>query len=210
MPGVNTAFDDFLVMMSRFKRLSFLAIGAGVAVPFVAGLASISPPWPPGVELMTAVVELLALILVFHILYRKKRRRATLVLGSSAALLIITAAAYLVLSSLLTFTTPEPGNTRQVKGLVCQSHIEETFPSQCPLDITAETLAGAGWDPDQIWTPTSIAAGRAVLTLVWMMSFIFLSSTFGAFIVYQSGQSARPDPAGRARVHTPKTTGTGK
>ena len=185
----RTSFDDFFGMLGKFKKLSLWAIGVGVAIPFVANFAAISPPWPDGVELMTAVVEILALVLVFHFLYRASRRRATLVLTTSAVMLIFFAVIYIFMSSLFTYEAGQ-SNEREIRGFICLPHIEDAYPDQCPF-VPKSTLEGVGYDPEKIWTPLSIFLSRAIVTITWMASFVFLSFTFGSFVVYQSGQKAR-------------------
>jgi membrane protein implicated in regulation of membrane protease activity len=64
----------FKDLLKEFRGLSAWAVGAGVAVPFAAALASLSPPWPPGVVIVTAIVELVALVLVYQFLKSARRR----------------------------------------------------------------------------------------------------------------------------------------
>src|SRR5687768_11889757 len=93
----RTGFDDFLDVLKKFRSLSVFALGGGVAVPFVAYLAKILPPWPPGVMLITGLLELVTLIVVFQFFRPAPRKVVNRVLAVTAPLLLIFSAAYLLL-----------------------------------------------------------------------------------------------------------------
>ena len=73
---MRTAYDDFLDIIRKFRGLSVTALGMGGAVPFFAYVARIAPPWPPGIMLVTALTEIVCLIVVFQFL-RSKRKLIT-------------------------------------------------------------------------------------------------------------------------------------
>ncbi len=57
--------------------MSAWAAGGSVALPFIASFIAIIPPWPAGLNVMTAVFQLLALILVFQAYKRSSRAEVT-------------------------------------------------------------------------------------------------------------------------------------
>ena len=78
----DTAYDDFLDIMKRFKTLSVGALGIGTAAPFFAYVGGIAPPWPPGMMLITALTELVCLIVVFQFLRTKGRKLVNRVIAA--------------------------------------------------------------------------------------------------------------------------------
>ena len=73
----------FKELLEEFKGLSVWAVGGSIAVPFAAALASLSPPWPPAIVLVTAVAELVALIYVYQFLKSAKRKNINRILAVS-------------------------------------------------------------------------------------------------------------------------------
>src|SRR5262249_42069341 len=100
---MDSGLAGFKDLLKEFRGLSAWTVGAGVAVPFAAALASLAPPWPPGVVLVTAVVELVALVFVYQFLKLARRRTINWVLSISAAVLVPAGIAYLVGLSLYTY-----------------------------------------------------------------------------------------------------------
>src|SRR3546814_17262584 len=52
-------------LRARFRASSAWATAGLAAVPFASALAGLSPPWPPGIVALTAVVQLLLLALAY-------------------------------------------------------------------------------------------------------------------------------------------------
>src|SRR3954464_10127898 len=81
--------------------------GAGAAtVPLVANLVSLAPPWPRAIVYLTAVIELITLIVAFHFFKTSPRRVVNRVLASSVAVLLVTSVVYLALLSEFTYSVP--------------------------------------------------------------------------------------------------------
>jgi hypothetical protein len=60
----RTGFDDFRALLRDVRELWGWA-AAAATVPFLANFLSLSPPWPAAIPYLTALVELVCLILVF-------------------------------------------------------------------------------------------------------------------------------------------------
>lgn len=154
---MKTAYDDFLEILDKFKRLSFFALGAGVVVPFFAYVANISPVWPPGVMLLTALVELVCLIVVFQLLRTRGRYTVNRFIVFTAALLCLASLGYLMVFSVFTYVTPHT-NERYTKGFVCLPEIKKYFYDKCPL-VGRDILSGLQYSADKVWTGWSIVSG---------------------------------------------------
>lgn len=196
----RTALEAFFFTLSQFKRISGWAIAGGVAVPFVASLASITPPWPSGIELMTAVVEVIAIMVAFQFLYRGSRARASSFILVSVVLLFISAAVYLFLMANFTYTA-KPVPERVVSGFQCLDSIAAYDP-QCPF-VSEKTKEDFGYRPELLWTTWSVAVMKATLALAWLFAFVCLSGAIGGFVVFQSGQRMRAID----RQNVPKAVG---
>lgn len=101
-----TGLDDFKLLLKEFRGLSVWAVGGSLVVPFAAALADLSPPWPSGIVPITAVAELLALVLVFQFFKNSKRRVTNRLLLLSVAILTITMMVYLIAFSYFTYSVP--------------------------------------------------------------------------------------------------------
>lgn len=59
-------FRDFKTHLARFRDLAKWPAVAAAGTPFLAGLTAVSPPWPSGVEAITALTEFLTILLVYR------------------------------------------------------------------------------------------------------------------------------------------------
>lgn len=189
---MESGLAGFKDLLKEFRGLSVWAVGAGVAVPFAAALASLSPPWPPGVVMVTAIVELVALVFVYQFLKSARRRTINWVLSVSAVVLAIVGITYLVALSLYTYETPMT-KERWVKGFDCTRDARAVFKDKCP-DLGLDELKSAEYEAERLWTARSVAIVRTSLVALWALAFMALSVLLGSFIVYQSrgGKTTKP------------------
>jgi xanthosine utilization system XapX-like protein len=180
----KTGYDAFVDIFKKFKKLSLLSIGAGTAVPFVGYLAKINPPWPPGITLVTALVELVALILVFQFLRTAGRKTINRVLAISAPILIVFSVLYLITFALFTYEIPA-AQLRSVKGFVCRSDIPHVAAIECPF-VSVLHLKNAEYAAEEIWFEWSIALTRVAIATIWLGAFLTLATLIGAFLVFQT------------------------
>jgi hypothetical protein len=61
-----TGLDEFKRLLSEYKSLSVWAAGASIVVPFVASALSVIPPWPGGLDIITAVIQIGALVVAYQ------------------------------------------------------------------------------------------------------------------------------------------------
>ena len=186
---MKTAYDDFLDILKKFKTLSVTALGTGAAVPFFAYVAKIAPPWPPGVMLLTALTELVSLVLVFQFLRTKGRKSVNRAMAIIAPLLFLTSLGYLVLLSVFTYVPPHT-TERFTKGFVCRPNIQALYPKECPL-VSREILSGAQYIAENIWTDWSVQLMQVAIPCFWLAAFILLSGLIGAFLVFQTKTPTR-------------------
>jgi len=180
---MQSGLVGFKELLSEFRGLSIWAVGGSLAVPFAAAVASLSPPWPPAIVLVTAVAELVALIYVYQFLKSAKRRSINRIIAATGPALVILGAAYLVGVSLYTYEVPTT-KQRFVKGYVCTEEAVSVFKQKCP-DLGIDELKQAEYDADRLWTSRSIAMTRLAIVALWLAAFVALSILVGSFLVYQ-------------------------
>jgi hypothetical protein len=179
----KSGYDEFREIAKRFKSVSVATVGAGGTVPFVAYLAGIAPPWPPGVLGLTALSQLVCLILA----YQFARGRSKQVIDRTMVILVLFLVVFAIvyLSIFATFTFPTPGNTgRALKGLICQDSVAKMYPS-CPF-LGIDVLQLAEYHAPYVWKEWSIAGIGVILVACWLMSIACLAGFVGIFLVHQS------------------------
>lgn len=174
---------DFKYLLAEFRGLSVGMVGSAVAVPFAAALVELSPPWPPGILLVTAILELLALILAFQFFKSAKRAMVNWTLAVSVLLLFGTSTIYLVMLSLYTYQVPSTKD-RFVKGYDCTSDAKLVFKERCP-NLGLDEIKTAEYDAERLWTLESITFMRTAIVLLWSIAFVALSFSLGNFLGYQ-------------------------
>jgi hypothetical protein len=185
---MSTAYDDFLGILKKFRTLSITALGTGATVPFFAYVAKIAPAWPPGVMLLTALTELVCLILVFQFLRTKGRKSVNRAMAILATLLFLTSLGYLTVISIFTYVTPHT-NERFTKGFVCKPDVQRLYPNQCPL-VSRDVLSDSQYTAENVWMDWSVELMQVFIATLWLASFILLSSLIGTFLVFQTKTSA--------------------
>jgi hypothetical protein len=191
-----SGLQDFKLLLKEFRGVSVWAVGGSLVVPFAASLADLSPPWPPGIVPVTAVVELLALVLVFQFYKTSRRQVINRVLLLSVAVFALTSVVYLGAVSYFTYQVPTT-KERFVKGYECTPHAQLVFKNLCP-DLGLDELRSAEYEAERLWTRKSIAVTRTSLALIWSADFVALSFALGSFLCYQMRTKKRAK-AGPAR-----------
>lgn len=185
----RTGYDDFLDILGKFRGLSAIALGTSVSVPFFAYLSGIAPPWPPGMVFVTALVEIVVLVVVFQFLRNSPRRTVNRVIAGTAPALIIFSALYLLLFSFFTYAIPT-SSQRSVKGFVCQKGLLKSYEDACPF-LTTQQLRDVAYTAEALWQGWSIDLMRFFLSAIWLTAFLFLSILVGSFIVFQTKVKSR-------------------
>jgi len=135
----NTGLDDFKQVVKEFRGLTILVVGGAAALPFAADLASFSPAWPKGIVVVTALGELVALMLVFQLFRSATKRRVNTLLITSASAVLLVSLVYLFALSLFTYearTTHE----RFVKGFVCSFNAKKIYGTTVHSSDTTKSL----------------------------------------------------------------------
>jgi hypothetical protein len=181
---MESGLAGFRELLREFKGISVWMVGGGLVVPFAADRASLSPPWPSGIVLLTAISELVVLMLVYQFLKSARRRTINVVLTVSAIVLATIVTGYVTMASLYIYQVPTT-KERFVKGYLCTPEAATVFGAKCP-DLGLSELSTANFEAEALWTRSSIAKVRIALVVNWISAFVALAVLMGSFIVYQA------------------------
>jgi hypothetical protein len=186
-----TGLEEFKRVISEYKNLSVWAAGASVVFPFIASFLSVIPPWPAGLNVITAVIQLGALIVIYQMYQRGAyRARRVVVVWSIIALLFVLA--YMVLFTVLTIYVPSAKRSIVI-GFQCLREAQQVYGDSCPW-LGLRELSSVAFDEFVLWTKSSIAVARVTLIAVWFGIFISLAFMIGEFLVYQMKRTvSRPN-----------------
>jgi hypothetical protein len=199
-----TGLDEFKRVLAEYKNLSIWAAGASVVFPFIASFVSVIPPWPKGLDVITSILQLGALIVAYQT-FRNSGRRVTRGVKLWAVLGLLAVLAYLVVFTLFTIYVPEAKRSIVI-GFQCLPNAQQLsdlgkYVGVCPF-LGLQDLNGAAYDEFLLWTRLSIAVTRTVLVALWFAIFICLAFMIGQFLVYQMRRTVGPDgPNAQANRH---------
>jgi len=184
-----TGLDDFKAVLKEYSNLAIWVAGGSVALPFIASFLSIIPPWPKGLDVITAIFQLLTLILVFQTLSGSSRRKVSRNVIILFVACFVTILAYIVV--FISFTIYVPAAKRYiVVGYSCTSDAARVYTDTCP-DLGYSALAGVAFDEFRLWTKGSITLVRTGLIGIWFVFFVSLSALVGSFLVFQMSKKGR-------------------
>lgn len=154
----------------------------------------ISPPWPPGVLIITSIAELLVLMALFNFFIRSEAKTLDRLIIATLLMLCLTFIGYLVLFS--HFTEPHP-RTQKLMVLGYEPLNEDVRQTFAEGYTNEQALEENEFTPTKIWTNRSITNVRIGILLVWLIAFIRLSVFIGLFVISQRRKIiATPDEAG--------------
>jgi hypothetical protein len=178
----RTGLTDFHEAYADYAKLAALAVPSA-AIPFLAQLASVAPPYPRAVAALTAIAQLVAIMMIYQKYKFAGSRTIFKLMKASAIALVFTALIYFSLDAFFSYETPVSG-TRWVKGFVCNAEAISVFGQKCPW-LDRPELVTAQWDAERLWEFWSIAVMRVVLLAFWIAAFFALSTLVAGFVVYQ-------------------------
>ena len=178
-----TGLDQFKLLLKEFRNLALWAAGGSVFLPFIASFIAVIPPWPRGLNIMTAIFQFIALMAVYQVYFSKPKRTITRNVSVLAAACFAIVIGYMVLFTLFTIYIP-PAKRSIVIGYQCRPDALKIFGDRCPF-LTFDELASVSFDEFLLWTPLSIALVRVLLIVLWFLFFIGLAALMGQFLIYQ-------------------------
>ena len=182
MSRSQTGLAEFWSSIRELEKF-WAWIVAAAALPFFASLIEITPPWPPAIAILTAIVNLIAVILAYQLFRTSSRRVINRLMVALTAILLFLSVIYLILLSEMTFRAGTAADAIvMVKGFVCTSY--GNIFEECPW-LGDKELKLAEWTPEVLWTSWSITITRIALVVSWLGCFLSLSVILSSFIVHQ-------------------------
>lgn len=146
---------------------------AFAAIPLFASMEDLQPPWPKPVAYISAAFIILAALLAREFGPGLKSRGRRLMLIIAAALSVVGLFSYLFLYSRFVFSIP--GGDRIILGYACNAVTEPHYAS-CP-NLSDLELRRAAYNPELLYTKTSLDVVRLSLVAAWML---FTAGLMGA------------------------------
>jgi hypothetical protein len=195
----QSGLNEFREVITDVRSLTSWAVNAAVAAPLVDFVLHIGAPWPPGVPIITSLIELISLICVFHFWFRKSQRKLTRRMVIALAVFLLSLFSYLYLFDSYSFVNPATSK-RYAKGFIVRTEIQALIPNQ--IKDPEEALGGLEYKEEEVWTHGSITAVRLTLLASWLLMFSGLSVFIGTFVMAQRrrvvrghAQDEAPSPA---------------
>lgn len=161
----DTTNDPFLR-----ELVKVLALGAAFAsIPLLASMENLQPPWPTAVAYVSAAIILIGALIAreFSADMSRKARRTLLIIAATLTLVGLFSYLYFY-SSVVRTLTEIPENRRIILGFACNADTQAIYGDRCP-NLTIDDLRRAGYDPEQMFTASSIRAARLVLVASWLL-----------------------------------------
>ncbi len=169
------------------------AVAAVIALPFAAAYGALTPPWPPGVEIVTAMLEAVAFVLANHWLRPASRAAINRVIVATSIALAIASCAYMLAASVYIYQVPTT-KERWVKGYACSQEAQLIYKDKCP-HLGVDELRGAEYEAERLWSVQSIATVKVALVAMWLVAFISVATLIAGMLVHHAQQrnaAARP------------------
>jgi TIR domain len=166
-----------------------------VAVPFGAAYGALTPAWPPGVEIVSAILGVVAFMLVAHWLRGATTGAINRIIVIAAIVLGLSSAAYMLVASIYIYQVPTT-KERWTKGFTCSPEAQLLYKHKCP-HLGVDELRGAEYEAERLWTVQSIAMIKVALLTMWLAACLSLAALVGGLSMHYTRAQT---PANRAAL----------
>jgi hypothetical protein len=175
---------------SNYRRWSLPILCGVIALtsPFGAALASLAPPWPVGVSLISCLFMILVVAVSFEMMKGSKLKYISRLTRLIVVLMGLSATLYF--TGVSRYTYKQPGvHGLWAKGFVCTPEALRLYKNKCP-DLGLDELSGAEFHEDRLWTSSSIGAVQQGLALLWFIMIGSLSVIIGGMVAARASEFA--------------------
>jgi hypothetical protein len=184
----RTGLSEFKDVLTDFRQLGSLALKGVVAAPWVDLWLKIGPPPATSIAVLTSLSEFVVVVWVFHFWSDLEVRKLNARMKVAFVVFCIGLVASLMLISRFT-VSPGEGRERVIEGWTLRPDLQ---PLMNPSYSPEQALRDSEYDPDKVWTSTSVTLVRALITTVWFGTFASLACYLTAFIMLQRRRSSAP------------------
>jgi hypothetical protein len=175
----DTGLREFRQMLANFRELGSLAVKGIVALPLLNVWLKFGPPPAAAMAVCTSALQFLALMWTFHFWHSAPQKNLDRRMRVCAVLFAVGLLASGVLLEDFTLR-PGPNRERVVKGYVLRNDVQ---PLIGPNFDTTTALQAAGYDPEQVWTASSITTIHVLLAVSWMIAFVSIAMFISGFLL---------------------------
>jgi hypothetical protein len=166
-----------------------------VAVPFGAAYGALTPAWPPGVEIVSAILAVVTFMLVAHWIRGATIAAINRIIVIAAIVLGLSSTAYMLVASVYIYQVPTT-KERWTKGFTCSPEAQLLFKDKCP-HLGVDELRGAEYEAERLWTVQSIALIKVALLTLWLAACLSLAALVGSLFMHYTRAHR---PANRAAL----------
>jgi hypothetical protein len=178
----QSGLNQFRLVLTNFRQLSALAVKGAVAAPAIAAWIKIGPPPATLLAVLTPVLELIALVWVFHFWFFSETKALNVRMKIAFVCFSIGLVSSLILVEQFT-VFPGPGRDRVIEGFILRPDVK---PILTATYTSEDALRDHEFDPMQVWTRESVTTLRVLLPFFWMLTFVAFSIFLAVFIIVQS------------------------
>lgn len=151
-------------------------------LPFIAAFIDVIPPWPRGVQYITAIFQLVAIVVAYKFSVGIDRARVERNMLYFLAIICVLFVCYLFGFSLFSIHVPK-GGFYIVGGYQCTERAFVVYKTDCPF-LNLDALKAVSYDETELWTKLSLSITRTALAIIWFLFFGVMSVLLGQFITY--------------------------
>lgn len=192
---MTTGLDEFKSVLAEYRSVALWAGLSTSSVPFIAAFAGVTPPWPDGIAYMTAVVQLIGIILTLKLYSDADKRSIGRNLSILTVVILVLLLSYIFVFSQFTIFDPAR-NGRIVIGYECTAKVLQAYPELTCPSVGFEELRNAAFKEAELWTMLSISVVRTAIVAIWFLLFLSLAALVGQFLAFQRKRVVRRKAAG--------------
>jgi len=186
MTSASTGMSEFKDVMADFGQLSSLALKGVVTAPLIDLWLRLGPPPAKSMAILTSLFEFVVVVWGFHfwssIDIQKLNKRMKIALCIFCVGLISS----LFLMSMFT-VSPGVGRDRVIEGWAVRTDVKPVLNTSYSSE---QALRDGEFDPTAVWTATSVATMRILITVVWLVTFAALAGYLTTFIMLERRRSS--------------------
>jgi len=193
--GSPSPLSEFWVFASDFNNVYAQIAKFAIAAPLLDLIINIGPPWPSRLSVSFSVVVIQVLVVMCSFAVWRQGRTPLRVIkkwlvGGTCIFLSLFLLGYIPIFAMFVVPAPNYRNAI-VKGFTYQKPIvtfladeESKGQTWSPKALVAHFVDDTH-DETTIWTPGSVAAGRALLLVAWLLIALAYAIPVSAFVAIQ-------------------------
>lgn len=180
-----TGLEDFGELIRGYKGVLAATLG-GALLALISEFSGIVPPFPEGVVQITAIFQLLILIVVFQIIDKRSKKFVDRHIIISLIIFVFILLTYLLILNIFTYSDPD--GEIKLKGLICTDRAQLYFEGACLFISDAQVTASGGIEGD-IWTDLGRDLAGMIVLVLWLVMFSSVSYAVAVFANFQRKRS---------------------